>query len=737
MKLITGRAEQFKLDSKTIKGEEHTWIEYRCEFAIEQQPFSFSWTDENVRIGAHDMLSVLVDTERSYTETNGRIPIGSFYNHTRDYQNFSGGADGCVGLFCLLVSLFMILPIIDAESLGERLIGVVVMTVAGTFFVRSEIKDSRVRQFLRKNLSQAKKRVKQIEQQELAQMRALMAVKQDEQSALLWKQKPEQLRPLASADSFVYLGSDVASLRPHLNLPSHILPAPKEIARIANLMSRTGKNASTAWLFDYKRRTDATLHTMLLYHKPNLDSPDFFLQPRLGTGERAIPNEVSFNGFSHFKRLYTLQADDPSTVQSAFSNRLRKFLADNPCLFVEKSGEYIRIAGGLVPAQETSSFLHSALVICNFLSNKASLPHPWDSPLELPQEFALAFGEVKKSEIAGSLLESFEGTFSDEQSQKMQMLERFGFSGMTELLLESLNSSERELRRQVIRQLGRSGDAEAVEPLLRVLEEKDMTMHAPAIEALGKLKDPRAIEPLIAIFKNISSNFRGTAAEALAQFNDPRVIELFIETLRDSSESLRSKAVDGLVKLCQETPERIVPFLRHEHAEIRRQAALVLHRLRWKSADIQGQVSYLMARDEWDTLTELGASALPALTSILRESNDELRKDAQEAIERIYTQKIETVFFGKGELKVRNERSLLRNPDMETLLIPLSNLKRLAIHADTHDFHLLERFQTYAVNHIGRQLKEQVEVHIYGDPKKLHSNLRNSFQHICKAVNVH
>ena len=80
---------------------------------------------------------------------------------------------------------------------------------------------------------------------------------------------------------------------------------------------------------------------------------------------------------------------------------------------------------------------------------------------------------------------------------------------------------------------------------------------------------------------------------------------------------------------------------------------------------------------------------------------------------------------------------MLLNPDVTELTIPISKLKWIGIHAETYDFHLVERFITYAVNYIGQEhLKEHVGVDIHGDPDKLHPNLRNSLKNLCKSVKL-
>lgn len=52
-----------------------------------------------------------------------------------------------------------------------------------------------------------------------------------------------------------------------------------------------------------------------------------------------------------------------------------------------------------------------------------------------------------------------------------------------------------------------------------------------------------------------------------------------------------------------------------------------------------------------------------------------------------------------------------------------------------YDFHLVERFLTYALNTIGQNyLRTCVNVYLSGDPEQLHPNLRNTLTNLCKRV---
>lgn len=96
---------------------------------------------------------------------------------------------------------------------------------------------------------------------------------------------------------------------------------------------------------------------------------------------------------------------------------------------------------------------------------------------------------------------------------------------------------------------------------------------------------------------------------------------------------------------------------------------------------------------------------------------------------------IERLVFGSDRTKQSpyTEKNLF-NPDLFALTIPLRRLKEVVIHSETYDFHLVERFLTYAVNYLGQDyLKRNVEMFLVGPPEKLHPNLRNNLTHLCKG----
>ena len=98
----------------------------------------------------------------------------------------------------------------------------------------------------------------------------------------------------------------------------------------------------------------------------------------------------------------------------------------------------------------------------------------------------------------------------------------------------------------------------------------------------------------------------------------------------------------------------------------------------------------------------------------------------------------ERIVFGSLPAGLAISETLLHNPDVTELTLPYIRLKQVIIDTATYDFHLVERFMTYAMNIIGQTtLKEHVEVHLYGNPDHLHPNLRNLMESVCQRVVIH
>jgi hypothetical protein len=95
------------------------------------------------------------------------------------------------------------------------------------------------------------------------------------------------------------------------------------------------------------------------------------------------------------------------------------------------------------------------------------------------------------------------------------------------------------------------------------------------------------------------------------------------------------------------------------------------------------------------------------------------------------------VVFDTSHEGSRQHKSLLWNPDVRNLTVPMPHLTCIQIHTESYDVHDVEQFMTYALTYLGqRSLQETVEAHIIGPLRLLHPNVRNTLRNVCKCLVV-
>jgi HEAT repeat protein len=81
--------------------------------------------------------------------------------------------------------------------------------------------------------------------------------------------------------------------------------------------------------------------------------------------------------------------------------------------------------------------------------------------------------------------------------------------------------------------------------------------------------------------------------------------------------------------------EGLFKALQHFDSDVRERAAFALDRLGWKAGDDTEKARYLMAKKEWDDLTELGGPAVEPIVQALKDGHEDVVKHAGIALERI------------------------------------------------------------------------------------------------------
>ncbi len=156
-------------------------------------------------------------------------------------------------------------------------------------------------------------------------------------------------------------------------------------------------------------------------------------------------------------------------------------------------------------------------------------------------------------------------------------------------LIRSLASPDPSVQWHAAEALGRGG-AEVVPPLLEALHSRAVPVRLGAVEALGAIRDPRALEALIPVAGHDTSlEVRWAAVLALGELGSLDAIPVLTTLVRD--------------------PDRYIRY----------GAATALETLGWHPQDEAETASLLIARQDWASVGDLGAAALPQLIERFRD----------------------------------------------------------------------------------------------------------------------
>ena len=197
-----------------------------------------------------------------------------------------------------------------------------------------------------------------------------------------------------------------------------------------------------------------------------------------------------------------------------------------------------------------------------------------------------------------------------------------------EPLIAALRDKNGWTRRDAAEALGQIGDRRAVEPLIAALRDKSGDVHRPdAARALGEIGDLRALEPLIAALGdwkvgNYPEELCREVAGALGRIGDKRAVEPILVDLREFE--LQAYNQYDYNRYCGLVTSR------------REIAARTLHLLGWQPGEDADGAAYWIAKGEWDRCVEIGSAAVEPLIAALRYRHRSERKDAAEALVKIY-----------------------------------------------------------------------------------------------------
>jgi HEAT repeat protein len=211
-------------------------------------------------------------------------------------------------------------------------------------------------------------------------------------------------------------------------------------------------------------------------------------------------------------------------------------------------------------------------------------------------------------------------------------------------LIQALRDENPRVRWGAAEALGKIGDRKAVPSLIQYLRVHNSKE---AAKALGYIGDTRAVEPLIQILNKSRSE---TVIWALGEIGDARAVEPLIQALKDecskvqehikskrkfSSHSCLSELVRAVAKLGTPAIEPLVQALKDKDSCIRLGAAKTLKIIGWQPKNNTEKAHYLIGKQEWYKVMEVGEAAVEPLIQALNDETVFIRSKAANALREI------------------------------------------------------------------------------------------------------
>ena len=170
-----------------------------------------------------------------------------------------------------------------------------------------------------------------------------------------------------------------------------------------------------------------------------------------------------------------------------------------------------------------------------------------------------------------------------------------------DIQIDLLKDPDWVVRREAVITLGEMGDERCVEPLARALRDGDWQVREVAIEAMGQVGSP-AVETLLKLLRDWE--VRKYAILALGKIRDERVLDPLMLQLRN--DEFKDDAIHALVELGEPAVEKLITALRDKDENVRKSAVLALERIK-NSNTITPLITMLSDQDWFTRLTAAAA----------------------------------------------------------------------------------------------------------------------------------
>jgi FOG: HEAT repeat len=181
-----------------------------------------------------------------------------------------------------------------------------------------------------------------------------------------------------------------------------------------------------------------------------------------------------------------------------------------------------------------------------------------------------------------------------------------------------------------IERLRETGDIQA---LITLLGHWNPTVQWNAAEALGKM-GKKTTPFLISALENRNVDIRLGAIEAMGDIRDSSAVRPLIDRLDiEESEEVRWATVLTLGQIGDpESTEALVEGLSDPSKYVRYGAAVSLEKIGWSPRNAREKTEYLIARQRWEEISQMGEDALEPLIHVLSDEDSRIRAQAVELL---------------------------------------------------------------------------------------------------------
>lgn len=203
-----------------------------------------------------------------------------------------------------------------------------------------------------------------------------------------------------------------------------------------------------------------------------------------------------------------------------------------------------------------------------------------------------------------------------------------------EQLILLLRDGDSEIQDEAVSALKKLRDNRTVDPLIQILRNSrlDIWARCAAVDVLGAIGDPRALEPVIKASKSRDPRLQYVATVSLGQIGGQRAVERLIKALSHRNRDVRAHAAQALGDMREAgAVEALIRILQGPEHRFKRETGVIfwspIESVRAVVAEALGKIA--------------DARAIEPLTKARWDQDQEVRKAAKEALEKIRPWKTE------------------------------------------------------------------------------------------------